>query len=155
MLLPLPLLPDSVCIYNDSMETKIHYQNQRVMVCVFVGVCTWVGLDLEVHKHRWLHQPKHHLSYESCEAILLPLQTSHMNITIFLLPVLHTSEYTSHHCLLFVHFHPYNGRINQGNILILTECMEEEALTVDFLVKYEVPTEVSNDDNFWNVTVCI
>lgn len=33
--------------------------------------------------------------------------------------------------------------------------MEEEAPTVNFLVKYEVATEVSNDDNLWNVTVCI
>jgi len=31
--------------------------------------------------------------------------------------------------------------------------MAKEAATVSFLVKYEVPTVVSNDDNFWNVTV--
>jgi len=121
-------------------------------MCVCVDVRAWVGLDLEAHQYQWLHQPKHRLSYESCDVILFPQQTSHLDIT-FLLPVLHTSECMSHHRLLFIHFHPCNGSLNHQNIPIMTDCMAKEAPTVNFLVKYEVPTVVSND-NFTNVTVC-
>jgi hypothetical protein len=35
----------------------------------------------------------------------------------------------------------------------MTNCMAKEAPTVSFLVKYEVPTVVSNDNDLWNVTV--
>jgi hypothetical protein len=35
----------------------------------------------------------------------------------------------------------------------MTDCMVQEAPTVSLLVKYEVPTAVSDDDNFWNATV--
>jgi hypothetical protein len=35
----------------------------------------------------------------------------------------------------------------------MTDCMEKEAQTGSFLVKYEVPTVMSNDNDLWNVTV--
>jgi hypothetical protein len=103
--------------HNDSTETQIHYQIQHVLACVCMCVCVgtsaWVGLDLEAHQHQWLHQPKRCLSYESCDVILLPQQTSHLDIITVLLSVLHTSECMYHHSLLFIHFHPNNGRVNQ------------------------------------------
>jgi len=65
------------------MKTQIHYQIQHVPACVYVGVRTWVGLNLEAHQHQWLHQSKQRLRYESCDVILLPQQTSHLDITTF------------------------------------------------------------------------